>query len=94
MKTLAISKKPSKTKRRRKVGVLFGFNLSDKSEVGYFGKDLKIAKERADAREFPLKGKKSDGFATPQKWCQFINSDEDLSNGYKFHVVKVYAIES
>ncbi len=68
MKTAA-SKKHSKTKRQHKVGVLFGFNLSDKSEVGYFGKDLKIAKDRSDAREFPLKGKKSDGFAAPQKWC-------------------------
>lgn len=80
-------------KKRRKVGVLFGFNLSDKNEVGYFGKDQTIVKERSDAREFSLKGKKATGFASPQKWCQFINSDKKLSNGYKFHVVKMYAIE-
>lgn len=64
MKTNATSKKPSKTKKH-KVAVLFGFNLDDKNEVGYFGKDLKIAKEREDAKEFALKGKKADGFAMP-----------------------------
>ena len=64
MKTNATSKKPSKAKKY-KVAVLFGFNLDAKNEVGYFGKDLKIAKEREDAKEFALKGKKADGFATP-----------------------------
>lgn len=72
---------------------MFGFNLADEDEVGYFGKDLKIVKDRADAKEFSLKGKKADKFASPQKWCDLINEDETLNHGYKFHVMKCFSSE-
>lgn len=93
MKTNATSKKRSKTKKH-KVAVLFGFCKNDKDIVGYFGKDLNIAEDLVDAKEFQLRGKKADGFATPEKWCKFINEDEDLSHGFKFHVIKCFSTES
>lgn len=93
MKTSATLKKRSKMKKH-KVAVLFGFCKNDKDTVGYFGKDLKIAKDRVDAKEFQLKGKKANGFASPEKWCKFINEDEDLSHGFKFHVIKCFSTES
>ena len=81
-------------KQKAKVAVLFGFNLSDEDDVGYFGKDLSIVKDRADAKEFSLKKKKASGFASPQKWCDFINEDDTLNHGYKFHVVNCFQAES
>lgn len=51
MKTNATSKRRSKAKKH-KVAVLFGFCKNDKEAVGYFSKDLKIAEDRADAKEF------------------------------------------
>lgn len=51
MKTNATSKKRSKTKKH-KVAVLFGFCKNDKDIVGYFGKDLNIAEDLVDAKEF------------------------------------------
>jgi hypothetical protein len=65
MKTNATSKKRSKTQKRTKTCVFFGFNKSDFDDVGYLGKDLTIVKERKDAKQFSLKGKKSDGFVPP-----------------------------
>ena len=89
MKINAASKKPSK-KKRLKIAVLYGFNLQNKEEVGYFGKNLDIVQERSDAKEFPIKGKKSEDFASPSKWCKFINDDSTLNHGYKFHIVNFY----
>lgn len=92
MKTNATSKKHSKTKKH-KVAILFGFCKNDKETVGYFSKDMKIVEDRADAKEFQLRGKKADDFASPEKWCKFINEDKDLSHGFKFHVVRCFSAE-
>lgn len=70
--------------------ILFGYNKSDIDEVGYFGKNGLITKVKQQAKIFPSKNiYKIKGFGSPKQWLDFINNDEQLNYGYKFHLVCV-----
>lgn len=72
-------------------GLLFGFNVDNEDDVGYFAivnnKSCVVSEENI-AKHFPFKKARSQkGFGTPQQWCDLINEDPYLNHGYKFHVV-------
>lgn len=68
--------------------VLYGFNKDKEVDVGYFGKGLVVVDDKEDAMVFPSKPKENQkGFGSPEQWLEFINSDDDLNHGYKFHLV-------
>lgn len=70
--------------------VMFGFNKKDKTHTGFFDDKNKITDELSCAKLFPSENVfKTNGFSTPEKWVEFINSDSKLNNGFKFHLVKV-----
>ena len=71
-----------------KTYVLYGFNKSNEEEIGFFGKKLDITSNQDEAMRFPTSAKKGQiGFGTPEQWLEFINADDDINHGYKFHLV-------
>ena len=75
---------------QNKTYVMYGFNKDAIVETGYFGKDLTIVQDMVDAKKFPSKKRpRQKGFGTPEQWLEFINADNDLNHGYKFHLVSV-----
>ena len=81
--------------------VFFGFKKDDHDEVGYLGfrspNELranpkaglyKIVDDISEAKWFPCENcEDTVGFAVPEKWLEFFNSDPSLEE-WKFHLVK------
>lgn len=69
--------------------VMYGYNLADENDTGYFGKNLQIVTDINAAMLFPNKPRKNKrGFGSPQQWLDFLNDpNEKLNHGFKFHLV-------
>ena len=80
-------------KKSRKSYVLFGFKKDDIDTVGYFGDNLDIVSSKYEAKQFYTKPSDLSSkialsnFGTPEQWRDFINSDDELNHGYKFHLI-------
>ena len=73
-----------------KTYVMYGYHLQNEDDTAYFGERNKIVTEIEAARRFYSRPRKRQkGFGSPQQWLDFINSDPDLNQGYKFHLVSV-----
>lgn len=77
-------------KKKNSIYVMFGFEKDNIDNVGYFGNDGNIVSDLAEAKRFPSKKKiLQRGFAPPKKWLEFINNDDQLNHGFKFHLIAV-----
>ena len=75
---------------KNKTYVMYGYHLQNEDDTAYFGERNKIVTEVEAARRFYSKPRKRQkGFGSPRQWLDFINSDSDLNQGYKFHLVAV-----
>lgn len=86
---------------KRRWCVLFGFKRNDHNETGCLAfRDeeemrlnprlglYKIVKDISEAKHFPCENYLSaSGFAPPEKWLEFFNSERELRE-WKFHLVK------
>lgn len=91
----------SKSRKRRKWCVLFGFKVDDPDEVGFLSfrdqRDLalnprasiyRIVPEVEDAKHFPCENYLlASGFAPPEKWLEFFKQEDELKD-WRFHLVK------
>lgn len=88
----------TKSPERRRYAVLFGYDVGDDSSVGY----LRICKEgeRGEygpyavvdsaeaATRFPRFNYDAEaGFWSPDRICEFVNSEPELSGKWRFHAV-------
>lgn len=99
--TIIIPSESSKSRKRRKWCVLFGFKIDDPDEVGFLSfrdqRDLasnsrgglyKIVSEVEDAKHFPCENYLSaSSFAPPEKWLEFFKQEDELRD-WRFHLVK------
>lgn len=84
--------KTSKKLKRSGTYVMFGFEKADIDNVGYVGEDLSVVDTLEEAKRFPAKKKpRQKDFASPEKWLEYINSHDDINQGFKFHLVGVIA---
>lgn len=91
----------SKSQKRRKWCVLFGFKVDDPDEVGFLSlrdqRDLalnpsagiyRIVPEVEGAKHFPCENYLSaSSFAPPEKWLEFFKQEDELKD-WRFHLVK------
>ena len=80
--------------------VLYGFNINDKTEVGYLAlrdqDELKrnprlgvyeVVEDESKAKRFPKENYDSQpGFAPPEKWLEFFKGEDELKD-WRFHLV-------
>ena len=85
------SKKRTTTNSKNlKIYVMYGFNTHDILHTGYYKSPKEIVDELDSATRFySLNINKIKGFKKPEEWLKFINSDKDLNNKFKFHLVRV-----